>query len=374
MTNCRPILSIAIVLTICTLTAQSFQVQQDFIDVKGPTLSARMESAIKAARSRPQIMPFWMGYSFNVRPGVSIGAYDRQSKKGAGIPAAAPPETRNVGVFLLHDPDRNSITRLELYNLDRRNEFGGHPVYWLGRAENNESIKLLQSIITDSAAPQVAEQITSAIALHDGTDTILAIKELLLGSSNQKARTTAAFWYGQVSTDTSLLAQLVRNDKEYTELRKQAAFSLGVSKDKNSLNTLQDLYNAVANREVKEQIIFAASINEAKDQSIDFLLKIAQAEPDREMRKRALFWLGQKAGEKSLQGLRAVTTSSDADADVQTQAVFAISQRPANEAVPALINLAKIHPNPEIRKQAIFWLSQTGDERALEFFKQLLAK
>lgn len=349
---------------------------QDFINVKGPTLSARLESAMKTALSRPKKTSFWMGYSFNVRPGVTFDSYDRQIKRftEAVTPAAAP-ETRNVGVFLLHDPDRNSITRLELHNLNRRHEFGGNPVYWLGHAENNESITVLQSIITESAAPQVAEQATNAIASHDGTEAVLAIKELLLNSSNQKARTTAAFWYGQVGADTlPLLAQLVRDDKEYTALRKQAAFSLGVSKDQNSFNTLRDLYNAVANREVKEQILFAASVNEAKDQSIDFLIKIAQTEPDREVRKRALFWLGQKAGERSLRGLRDVTASADADTDMQAQAVFAISQRSPSEAVPELINLAKIHPSPEIRKQAIFWLSQTGDERALEFFKQLLMK
>ena len=380
MRNCRPILSILFVLTICALTARSFQVQSgiqmpEFIDVKGPTLSARMESAMKTASSRAQKTPFWMGYSFNVRPGVTIDYYERQTKRFTeGVTPPAAPETRNVGVFLLHNPDANSITRLELRNLNRRHDFG-RPVYWLGHAENNESIKLLQSIITESDAPQVAEQATSAITLHDGTEAVLAIKELLLSSSNQKARTTAAFWYGQVGTDnTPLLAQLVRDDKEPTELRKQAAFSLGVSKDKTSLNALQDLYNTVANREVKEQILFAASVNEAKEQSINFLIKVAQTEPDREVRKKALFWLGLKAGERSLRGLRDVTVSADADTETQAQAVFAISQRPPSEAVPELINLAKIHPNPAIRKQAIFWLSQTGDERALEFFKQLLVK
>ena len=381
MRNGKLIFSIFVALTICVFTAaRGFQAQsgvqvQDFIEIKGPNLDARIDSAMKTALSRSPRTPFWMGYSFTVRPGVSIDNYDRQTKKGleSATPAAAP-ETRNVGIFLLHDPESNSITRVELHNLNRRYEFGGNPVYWLGQAANNESVQFLKSLITESAPSQIAEAATNVIATHDGTEAALAIKELLLSSPNQKARIAAAFWYGQVSTDTSLLAQLVRDDKEPTELRKQAAFGLGISKDKNSLSSLQDLYSSVGNREVKEHIIFVASINEAKEQSIDFLLKIAQTEPDREVRKRALLWLGQKAGEKSLQGLREVSSSPDADADTQAQAVLAISQRPASEAVPELINLAKIHPNPAIRKQAIFWLSQIGDERALEFFKQLLGK
>jgi HEAT repeat protein len=59
---------------------------------------------------------------------------------------------------------------------------------------------------------------------------------------------------------------------------------------------------------------------------------------------------------------------------VQKQAVFAISQRPRDEAVPLLIRIAKTHPKAAVRKQAIFWLGQTGDERALEFFKEVLLK
>ncbi|HEY7545374.1 MAG TPA: HEAT repeat domain-containing protein [Blastocatellia bacterium] len=49
-----------------------------------------------------------------------------------------------------------------------------------------------------------------------------------------------------------------------------------------------------------------------------------------------------------------------------------MSQRPKDEAVPLLIKIARTHSKPEVRKQAIFWLGQTGDERALEFFKEIL--
>ena len=66
--------------------------------------------------------------------------------------------------------------------------------------------------------------------------------------------------------------------------------------------------------------------------------------------------------------------SSDADTEVQKQAVFAISQRPKDESVPLLIKIAKTHASPAVRKQAIFWLGQTGDERAVDFFKEILLK
>jgi len=52
--------------------------------------------------------------------------------------------------------------------------------------------------------------------------------------------------------------------------------------------------------------------------------------------------------------------------EVRKQAVFALSQLPDDEGIPLLIDVAKTHPDVEVRKKAIFWLGQSGDERARE--------
>ena len=56
------------------------------------------------------------------------------------------------------------------------------------------------------------------------------------------------------------------------------------------------------------------------------------------------------------------------------QAVFALSQRPRDEGVPALISVARTNKDPEIRKKALFWLGQSHDPRALDLFEELLTK
>ena len=53
-------------------------------------------------------------------------------------------------------------------------------------------------------------------------------------------------------------------------------------------------------------------------------------------------------------------------------AVFALSQMPKDEGVPLLINVARTHANPAVRKQAMFWLGQSKDPRALKFFEEVL--
>jgi len=34
--------------------------------------------------------------------------------------------------------------RMEVYNLERKREYAGYPVYWLGRANNEESLNYLR--------------------------------------------------------------------------------------------------------------------------------------------------------------------------------------------------------------------------------------
>jgi len=54
--------------------------------------------------------------------------------------------------------------------------------------------------------------------------------------------------------------------------------------------------------------------------------------------------------------------------------VFALSQMPKEDGVPKLIQVAETNRNPEVRKQAMFWLGQSNDPRALEFFEKVLTK
>jgi HEAT repeat protein len=346
-----------------------------FVAVEGANLNGRMEAAVRlgsAARAR-----YWTAYAFDVRPGVSVDMdWDgkRDSVDGGNISFDTMRETRNLGVFLLREPNDTAVTRVEIYNLDRAREYSGYRVYWLGRAGNEESLNLLRGLVEGRQANSVGEHATMAIALHDDARVADMLKNFIRQSSVEKVRTSAVFWIGQVGGETQFLADLARNESEGREVRKQAAFAIGISKDSDAISTLQNLYSSVTNRDVKEQIIFAASINRDKDAAVNFLIDVAGKDNDHESRKKAIFWLGQKAGERSLNALKDTLDSADADTEVQKQAVFAISQRSKDESVPLLIKIAKTHANPAVRKQAIFWLGQTGDERAVDFFKEILLK
>ncbi|HEV7238464.1 MAG TPA: HEAT repeat domain-containing protein [Thermoanaerobaculia bacterium] len=101
------------------------------------------------------------------------------------------------------------------------------------------------------------------------------------------------------------------------------------------------------------------------------LIQLARHHDDKEVRRHAIFWLGQKAGDKAAGELRRAV-DEDPDDDVREHAVFAISQLPADRSVPLLVNLVKTHKSPGVRKKAMFWLAQTGDQRALDLIEEIL--
>lgn len=382
-TMSKLVLFIAVVLM---SSANSRAQREGFIPTEGTNLRSRLDLAVRQGRAKQT--RFWTAYSFDVRPGVAVDVEwhsdgNTTIVSGTSVSVGSKIETRNLGVFVLHEPSDGSTARVEIYNLDRRREYSGYPVYWLGRAANEESLTYLKGIVESNQIGDAPKHSIIAIGLHDDPHVGGMLEDFVRNSKVDKVRTSAVFWLGQIPGHNPFLVDLVRNEQESVSLRKEAAFAIGISKEPGAMAALEGLYPAVTNREVKKQIIFAASLNNSDlpsgasrndDHGINFLIKVAESDPDRELRKQALFWLGQRAGKRSLEVLGNVVEKSDDDTEVQKQAVFAISQRPRDEAIPLLIKIAKTHPKPAVRKQAMFWLGQTGDDRALEFFKEILSK
>jgi hypothetical protein len=93
-----------------------------------------------------------------------------------------------------------------------------------------------------------------------------------------------------------------------------------------------------------------------------------------ETRKSAVFWLAQAAGAAATKGLSDLVDDTSTDVEVKKSAVFAMSQLPHEDGVPALIRVARGNKSPGVRKSALFWLGQTNDPRAIALFEEILTK
>ena len=481
---------------------------QSFTAVDGADLMTKLDAA--QARARTKQTPYWSAYSFDVRPGVAIDPEVREFRGNMNILGdttvfvgtdanGMTVETRSLAIFLLRDPAANQITRMEIYNLERKREYSGYPVYWLGRASNEESLNYLRALAAATPLDLMSERAVLGIALHDDARVGGMLKNFVVSSANPRVRSSAVYWLGQVGGEQAFLASLVRNESEDVKIRRGAAHAIGESHDRGTMATLKSLYDEVKNAEVRRSVIGAAGSSDEQQPAFAFLLAVAKSDPDWEarrtavrqlghfqrddavdelmkiyatdanveikkaalrslaetksakaqarllevartdtnadlrkqairvlgergeaavddllrlfdteqvpevrravlqsigevksprvedklfevargndsvdLRRQAIRLLGERVSKRSFEFLSATAQSPDANAEVQVQAVRAISERHSQESVPLLIKIARTHPNQLVRKQAIRSLGETGDPRAVEFFREVL--
>ncbi|HEU4994183.1 MAG TPA: hypothetical protein VFT29_05160 [Gemmatimonadaceae bacterium] len=92
-------------------------------------------------------------------------------------------------------------------------------------------------------------------------------------------------------------------------------------------------------------------------------------------RRDALFWLSRFAsgavGGHPNEPFDEDEAASD-DEELKTQAVFVLSQLKNGAGIPDLLDIGRSNRSPRVRSQALFWLGQSGDPRAIALFESIL--
>ena len=125
---------------------------------------------------------------------------------------------------------------------------------------------------------------------------------------------------------------------------------------------------------VGKEAVFAAALADSVTVWPDLLTLARESRVPRDTRRAAVLWVGQAAEAAATAGLEEFVYRTEGQQEVVESAVFALSQRPTEEGVPALLKVAQTHGDPAIRRQAIFWLAQKDDPRVLAYFEEVLTK
>ncbi len=119
--------------------------------------------------------------------------------------------------------------------------------------------------------------------------------------------------------------------------------------------------------------ITAATLADSVD-AAQSLLRIAKDDKrPTDVRSSALNWLGDVVGDKVSATLDSIAYSAG-DREVRKQAIFAMSRRPPDEAIPALLKMAETLPDRELRKTAVQWLARSKDPRAISWVESRINK
>lgn len=151
------------------------------------------------------------------------------------------------------------------------------------------------------------------------------------------------------------------------------ARDLGVVADREAVDYLLALAPRSPGRVGEEVVLGAVLADSVTPWPALFSIARSDAAP-RGTRESAAFWLGRAAA--AAVNHRPLLGGRDDDdsprGEVRNAAIFALSQQPRDEGVPALIRVVRTSRDPAARDKALFWLSQSGDERAMDLFQELL--
>lgn len=103
------------------------------------------------------------------------------------------------------------------------------------------------------------------------------------------------------------------------------------------------------------------------------LVTLAKDDGRPTVRSRALNALALRAEQEATATIQGAI-ANDPDTGVKKTAVGALARMPKDEGVPLLIQIARTNRNVEVRKQAMFWLGESKDPRAISFFEEILSK
>jgi hypothetical protein len=120
-----------------------------------------------------------------------------------------------------------------------------------------------------------------------------------------------------------------------------------------------------------DDAIAAAAFSDAGNLGPELTQLIRDESATQQARKQALFWLGQTG--ESTQDLIGLDGSLKSEG-LREQYTFVLSQRRDDPSLDKLMDIARRDPNTQVRTQAMFWLGQSHDARAVQFFKDILRR
>jgi HEAT repeat protein len=147
--------------------------------------------------------------------------------------------------------------------------------------------------LRDNASADLREKAIFWLGQNRSTENTEFLRTLYSRLTNQDLREKVLFSLSQQrgAGNEQWLMGIAVNPKEDIELRKKALFWAGQSGV--SIQEFASLYDRMNDTEMKDAIIFTLSQRQSDRTAMDKLFDIAKNEKDAELRKKAIFWLGQ---------------------------------------------------------------------------------
>ncbi len=253
----------------------------------------------------------------------------------------------------------------------------------LARRGDTEAWSQVESEATSADGCEQEDQETRLMALSAlhgmNPDRAVPILEEILRSRDEcsaEIRARGVFILSQKMTDgtVDLLLELAHeNPDPDPEVRQAAVFWLSQVKSPEAVDALTEILRGSDDTELQGQALFALSQHDTERAGAALVEYARRNDGSAELRARAIFWLGQRGDEVSIEVLRSLYADLESD-ELREKILFSVAQSGSEEAADWLLDRAlDSSESTELRKNAVFWLGQAGAPagRLLEIYEEL---
>jgi len=236
---------------------------------------------------------------------------------------------RKKAVFIVaqKEDSESADILLNVARNDPSNDVRESAVFWLGQVSGERSVSLLDSILMSTKDENLQDKAIFALSQHGGERAGKILRDLIVQpNTSDDVKSRAIFALGHYRGEASDFAYLreiypklakpelqeqviqsmaqsddpanrrwllgiAEDAHEDVEIRKKALFWAGQGGV--AIADLSSMYDRLPDEALKEQVIFALS-QRGEREATDKLIDIARHDRNIELRKKAIFWLGQR--------------------------------------------------------------------------------
>jgi beta-lactamase regulating signal transducer with metallopeptidase domain/HEAT repeat protein len=318
---------------------------------------------------------------------VHIGSTDRFDVPGVSVLRVVGGRPDDVALLFRYGRD-GQLERVQASTVALPVDFGRRPLVWLGSADDDESVGLVERLrrVDVAASSDARSDLVSAIGVHRTNGLVIPIlTNILRGREPDETRASAAEWLGSHADPASVVAVMsaARTDRS-SRVRQEAAEAVGGVELRVAFDSLVALARGDDDPEVRREAVEAMG-RRSEEAAVSTLVALARNDPSGDVRREAVETLGEFEDHRGVAPLldlartlrdldarrEAVETIGEAaeparaaeilervareddQEEIAEEAVETLGELEGGAGLPAVERLLADHPNPGVRREAV---------------------
>ena len=322
-------------------------------------------------------IPIHFGQSTHISGHMMLGD-DMSNIRFSGVPLAPVVGQHarfSTAIFVLFSDGITGkrIQRLRVATFAIPMYFDRRPVIWLDSASDNESLDLLQSLMSRARNEDMREELVAAMGMHRTASLVLPklISFLQSGTESEGVRREAADWLGKTNDPRAVVAlsRAVRTDRS-KDVRGEAIEAFEDMPVASVTDSLIAFASTLQDHDLRRTAI--ESLGQREDsRALEYLTRVVRSNASEDLKSEALEAIGEMHDGRGFDTILSFARN-DRDPDVRRKAVEAIAEsEPASRALDVLKEIVRNETDETIRREAVETIAEVHDSRSVGILREL---